>query len=120
MSKIWRGAWEGKYNRFPELTNAQIVISSPAGIALTAMQSIHLTSSEHIALTSQKQISVASEDRLIASVAKGIRAFSQKEGIKLFAGKDDVELQAQDGKLEAIARKDVQVISTEAGVELLS
>lgn len=111
---------KGKYNRFPELTNAQIVISSPAGIALTAMQSIHLTSSEHIALTSQKQVSVASEDRLIASVAKGIRAFSQKEGIKLFAGKDDVELQAQDGKLEAIARKDVQVISTEGGIEVIS
>ena len=113
-------ASEGKYNRFPELANAQIVISSPAGIALTAKQSIHLTSSEHIALTSQKQISVASEDRFIASVAKGIRAFSQKEGIKLYAGKDDVELQAQDGKLEAIARHDVQVISTEGGIEVVS
>ncbi|QLB40521.1 DUF2345 domain-containing protein [Mannheimia pernigra] len=110
----------GKYNRFSELANAQIVISSLTGIALTAKQSIHLTSTEHIALTSQKQVSVTSEDRLVASVVNGIRAFSQQDGIKLYAGKDDIELQAQDGKLEAIARQDVQVISTEGGIEIVS
>lgn len=110
----------GKYNRFSELANAQIVVSSPTGIALTAKQSIHLTSTEHIALTSQKQVSVTSEDRLVASVVNGIRAFSQQDGIKLYAGKDDIELQAQDGKLEAIARQDVQVISTEGGIEIVS
>ena len=31
-----------------------------------------------------------------------------------------MELQAQDGKLEAIARHDVQVISTEGGIEVVS
>ena len=87
---------------------------------LSASQSLHLSSHEHIALTSQKQISITSEDRFITSVVNGIRAFSQKEGIKLYAGKDDVELQAQDGKLEAIARHDVQVISTEGGIEVVS
>ena len=87
---------------------------------LSASQSLHLSSHEHIALTSQKQISITSEDRFITSVVNGIRAFSQKAGVKVYAGKDDIELQAQDGKLEAIARKDVQVISTEAGVEIVS
>ncbi|WP_420371404.1 DUF2345 domain-containing protein [Mannheimia pernigra] len=40
--------------------------------------------------------------------------------MKLYAGKDDIELQAQDGKLEAIAKQDVQVISTEGGIEIVS
>ena len=89
-------------------------------IMLSASQSLHLSSHEHIALTSQKQISITSEDRFITSVVNGIRAFSQKAGVKVYAGKDDIELQAQDGKLEAIARKDVQVISTEGGIEVVS
>ena len=87
---------------------------------MSAKQSIHLTSHEHIALTAQKQVSITSEDRFITSVVNGIRAFSQKSGVKVYAGKDDIELQAQDGKLEAIARHDVQVISTEGGVEIVS
>ena len=87
---------------------------------MTAKQSVHVASDEHIALTAQKQVIVTSEDRFVMSVVNGIRAFSQKAGVKVYAGKDDIELQAQDGRLEAIARHDVQVISTEGGVEIIS
>ena len=70
---------------------------------MTAKQSVHVASDEHIALTAQKQVIVTSEDRFVMSVVNGIRAFSQKAGVKVYAGKDDIELQAQDGRLEAIA-----------------
>lgn len=70
----------GKYSRFNELASPQIVLSSPAGIAMTAEQSVHVASDEHIALTAQKQVIVTSEDRFVMSVVNGIRAFSQKPG----------------------------------------
>lgn len=43
---------------------------------------------------------------------------AHKAGMKLFAAKDKVEIQAQDDALDAIAKKDVTVTSTEGGVEI--
>jgi type VI secretion system secreted protein VgrG len=86
---------------------------------MLAKDNIHIATDDSIALTSKKQISIASQDRFTASLAKGIRAFTQKNGIKLYAGKDDIELQAQGGKLEAIAKKDVEIISHEGILDII-
>ena len=104
---------------YPELSKPQIVITSTSGIAMLAKDNIHIVTDDSIALTSKKQISIASQDRFTASLAKGIRAFTQKNGIKLYAGKDDIELQAQGGKLEAIAKKDVEIISHEGILDII-
>lgn len=109
-----------KSGQFTELSKPQLILSSPSGIGITAKESMHLSSNEHVVLTSEQDTSVVAGSRLSVSTNTGIRVFSQSEGIKLFAGKDDVELQVQDGKLIETARDDVEVTSTEGSINLTS
>ena len=103
-----------------ELEAAQVVVGSSTGVAVVAEQSIHLNSNEHIALTSGQDVSLAVGERLFASAKQGISLFTQSKGARLFAGKDKIELQAQDGGLDAIARQNIQIISTEDKIEITS
>ena len=65
-------------------------------------------------------MSIASGERLFASTVSGISLFTQQGGARLFAGKDKVEIQEQDGALQAIARLGIQIISTEQGIEIIA
>lgn len=103
-----------------ELTNPHIAMGTTAGIAMVAQESIHLNSNQHIALTSGQDVSFATQERFFTSAGAGIRMFTQDEGMRFFAGKGNVELQAQSGTLEAIARQQIKVISTEDKIELTS
>ncbi|WP_180048074.1 MULTISPECIES: type VI secretion system Vgr family protein, partial [unclassified Acinetobacter] len=103
-----------------ELQAAQVVVGSSTGVAVVAEQSIHLNSNEQIALTSGKDVSLAVGERLFASANQGISLFTQSKGVRLFAGKDKIELQAQNGGLDAIARQNIQIISTEDKIEVTS
>ncbi|OUY05492.1 DUF2345 domain-containing protein, partial [Acinetobacter populi] len=75
---------------------------------------------EQIALSSGEDVSLAVGGRLFASSYSGISLFTQQGGARLFSGQDKVEIQAQDGELEAIARQLVQVISTESDINITS
>ena len=103
-----------------ELEAAQVVVGSSTGVAVVVEQSIHLNSNEYIALTSGQDVSLAVGERLFASAKQGISLFTQTKGARLFAGKDKIELQAQDGGLDAIARQNIQIISTEDKIEITS
>ena len=119
QSEAIRGQEASKGN-FPELTEAHVVMSSPAGVAVVAEQSIHVNSSEQIALTSGKDVSIATGERLFASASQGISLFTQSKGARLFAAQDKIEIQAQNGGIDAIARQKIQIISTESKVEVTS
>lgn len=47
-----------------------------------------------------------------------MKPLARQAGVKLFAAKGKVEIQAQDDELEALAKKDVTVTSTEGRVEI--
>uniref|UniRef100_UPI001590D5A9 DUF2345 domain-containing protein n=1 Tax=Paraburkholderia phenoliruptrix TaxID=252970 RepID=UPI001590D5A9 len=48
---------------------------------------------------------------LVASVAEKLSLFVQNAGMKLFAGKGKVEMQAQSDNIELVAQKTVKVLS---------
>ncbi|OUY08271.1 type VI secretion system Vgr family protein [Acinetobacter populi] len=106
---------EGDYK---ELSSAHVVIGTPSGVGIVAGQSIHLTSEEQIALSSGEDVSLAVGGRLFASSYSGISLFTQQGGARLFSGQDKVEIQAQDGALEMLARMGIQIISTEQGINI--
>ncbi|TDR27044.1 DUF2345 domain-containing protein, partial [Hydromonas duriensis] len=58
--------------------------------------------------------------RLAASVAKGISFFTQGGGIKLFAAKGAVEIQAQSDEMHIIAEKVMKLISTKSKIEIVA
>lgn len=119
---VGAGGGDSKENgkAHPELANPQIAISSLAGIAMTARQSIHLVSQDGFGLTTDKDISMASQHRLSVTAQQGIRNFSYSGGIRHYAHKDDIELQAQEGQLKHIARQDIHITSTEGKIHITS
>ncbi|BBG31052.1 type VI secretion system Vgr family protein [Zymobacter palmae] len=92
--------------------------ASPAGISLTTPQSTHLAQGEHLTLTSGQDTTIATGKSLLASITEKLSVFVYNAGIKLFAGKGKVEIQAQSDELALTAQKDVHVSSTQGKVEV--
>ena len=107
----------GGPENFPELSEPQIVVASPAGIALSSAEAIHLASASSTAITSTKALSIASGD-LFASVANTFRLFVHKAGMKLIAASGKVAIQAQRDELELLANKVLTLISETDWVDI--
>lgn len=95
-----------------------LLAASPAGIALSTQQSAHLGADEQVNLVSGQSTHLAAGKSLIASVAQRISLFVQNAGMKLFAAKGKVEIQAQSDNVEVTAQKTVKVLSATDKVEV--
>lgn len=95
-----------------------MLLGSPAGIALSSQKSVHMAATEQINLVSGASINLAAKKSLVASVGEKISLFAQSAGVKLFAGKGKVELQAQADNLEITADKTLKVVSTSDSVNV--
>jgi type VI secretion system secreted protein VgrG len=101
-----------------EFTAPHLVLSSPAGIAASTPESTHLQSGENVAATAGGHIALAAGKSLFASVAEKISLFAAKAGMKLFAARGKVEIQAQSDNIEVIAEQVLKLISTKANIEI--
>ncbi|WP_224419009.1 type VI secretion system tip protein TssI/VgrG, partial [Modicisalibacter sp. R2A 31.J] len=93
-------------------------LASPAGIALSTPESTHLAQGKSLSVSSGEDINLAAGRRLVAAVADKLSLFVQKAGMKLFAARGKVEIQAQSDAMELTAKKDVKITSTEGRVEI--
>ncbi|RQY30732.1 type VI secretion system tip protein VgrG [Burkholderia stagnalis] len=95
-----------------------LLAASPAGIALSTQRSVHLGADEHVNVVSGESTHIAAGKSLLASVAERISLFAQNAGIKLFAAKGKVEIQAHSDNIELTAQKTVKVVSATEKVEV--
>jgi type VI secretion system secreted protein VgrG len=65
---------------------------------------------------SQQNTDISALKRFTVAAGEAVSMLARKAGMKLFAAKGKVEIQAQDDALEAIAKKDVTVTSVEGKV----
>lgn len=103
---------------FPELTRPHLVLASAAAIAATAADNLHLASGAHLAATSGGHTSVSSGKSLLASAMDAIRLFAYNTGIRIFAAKGAVQVQAQDDMIELVAKKAIELISSTDWIRL--
>ena len=99
---------------------ALMLLASPNGIALTTPEDIVLQASQDIAESAQGSINLSAQKNIIAHAQDKVSLFAAQKGLKAFAAKGKVELQAQDDAIEAIARKVIKLISTEDKIEITS
>lgn len=99
---------------------ALMLLASPNGIALTTPEDIVLQATQDIAESAQGSINLSAQKNIIAHALDKVSLFSAQKGLKAFAAKGKVELQAQDDAIEAIARKVIKLISTEDKIEITS
>ncbi|MGV3347109.1 DUF2345 domain-containing protein, partial [Enterobacteriaceae bacterium LUAb1] len=99
-----------------ELKQSALLLSAPAGIAQTTAKSLQLSAGENITTTSGKNTDFSVLKAFTVAAGGIISLFAQKMGIKLFAAKGKVEIQAQGDELALHALKDVRISSSEGKV----
>ncbi|RQU68800.1 type VI secretion system tip protein VgrG [Burkholderia cenocepacia] len=109
------GGGTGSASAFKE---SVMLFGSPASIGLSTHQSVHVSADQHVNLVSGQSTHIAIGKSLLASVGQKLSLFVQNAGIKLFAGKGKVEIQAQSDNIEVTAQKAVKVVSATDRIEI--
>ena len=105
-------------SEFKIFQNAMMVLAAPNSIAVTTNENVYLSADKHIYETASDSIQYSTQKSLITHAQNKISLFAAQEGARLYAAKGKVEIQAQGDAADLIARKGVQVISTEDKIEI--
>ncbi|MGL4724587.1 MAG: type VI secretion system Vgr family protein [Scandinavium sp.] len=102
-----------------ELAQPGMLLNAPQGISISSPEGVRVSSgSASVGIVAQNNADISAMKRFTVAAGEAISMLARKAGMKLFAAKGKVEIQAQDDALDAIAKKDVAVTSTEGRVEI--
>ncbi|WP_426455596.1 type VI secretion system Vgr family protein [Acinetobacter sp. KB005] len=99
---------------------AVMVLSAPNSVAVASNEDIHLSADGQISQIAGDSINLSTQNNLIAHAQNKISFFAAQDGARMYAGKGKIELQAQSDGTDIIARKGIQIISTEDRIEIIS
>ena len=100
-----------------ELSAPHLLASSPAGVALASEQNMQVVARD-VALTSGQDVAVSVGQRLWATAGRGVSLFAQSLGIKAFAARGKVQVQAQSDDLEVFADQVAKFISAKKSIQI--
>ncbi|WP_081410297.1 type VI secretion system Vgr family protein [Acinetobacter gandensis] len=109
---------KGSKEKADAFKQALMILSAPNSIAVSSQEDIHLSADGQISQSAGESINLSSQKSLIAHAQSKISLFAAQEGLRAYAGKGKVEIQAQGDGADLIARKGIQIISTEDKVEI--
>lgn len=81
------------------------------GIGLTSPENIQLSSCNAATITSQANTDISSLKKITLAAGEALSFFAHKLGIKLFASKGKVEMQAQNDALELMVKDNITIAS---------
>lgn len=95
------------------------MLNAPQGVSISSPQAVRLSSgSASVGIVSQQNTDISALKRFTVAAGEAVSLLARKAGMKLFAAKGKIEIQAQDDALEATAKKDITVTSVEGRVEI--
>lgn len=100
------------------LKEAVVLASAPRGMALTSGEHLQLAAGGHLFTTAGGNADSAAGGNYTVAAGNAVSLYANTQGMKLFAGKGKVEMQAQSDALELTALKGVTISSTEDTVTL--
>lgn len=101
------------------LAQPGMVLNAPEGVSITSPRAVRIASgSASVGIMSQLNTDISTLKRFTVAAGETVSMLAQKAGIKLFAAKGKVEIQAQDDALDVMAKQDISVTSTEGKVEI--
>ncbi|SIO64448.1 type VI secretion system Vgr family protein [Paraburkholderia phenazinium] len=100
------------------LARAGVLMSAPEGIAMVSGHHLQLTSQRSLFFTAGGSMDIGVLKKLTVAAGEAVSLFAQKLGMKLFASKGKVEIQAQGDEMALAALKDVTITSTEGRLVL--
>jgi len=99
-----------------ELRKAGIVVSAPVGMALASGADLQLSAKENLIATAGGHADISVLKRFTVAAGERVSVFVQKLGIKLFAAKGKVEIQAQSDEMRLLADQNVTITSANGRV----
>ena len=111
-----RGGAQTHDNPSPEMTRPDLLLASAAGLATTAADSTHMASANDHAITAGRDYSLLAGRSYHASVRGSISLFAYQDGMKFYAAKGKVEIQAQGDQMALAALKDITISSTDGKI----
>ncbi|WP_157661724.1 DUF2345 domain-containing protein, partial [Burkholderia ubonensis] len=95
-----------------------LLASAPASLGLVSGAGVQLAAQQSISAVAGKNADISVMQRFTAAAGELVSLFAQKLGIKIFAAKGPVELQAQSDAMSLVADKDVTVSSVNGAVRI--
>ncbi|WP_081870094.1 type VI secretion system Vgr family protein [Dyella japonica] len=95
-----------------DLKEAVMLFSASSSIALTTPESIQHSAGKHLTFTAGENADVGVLKKFTVAAGEAISLLAQKMGIKLFAAKGQVDIQAQNDELALAALKDLTITSS--------
>jgi type VI secretion system secreted protein VgrG len=103
---------------FDGLKKPGLLMSTPASAAIVAGGGVQLSAQDSISTVAGKNADFSVLKRFTVAAGEKVSLFAQKLGVKIFAGKGPVEIQAQRDAMSLIADKDVNVASVNGKVKV--
>lgn len=100
-------------NTLKDLKRAGILVSAPAGMGLVSGDDLQTSAAGNLFATAGGNADFGVLKKFTVAAGQAISLFAQKLGIKIFAAKGKVELEAQEDGMALSALKDVTITSTD-------
>ena len=105
-------------NTLTELSESGIVGYAQEGIGLTSPKNIQLSTGKNISIIAENNTEISVIKKITLAAGEALSFFAHKMGIKLFASKGKVEIQAQNDELSLMAKDEIQINSVDNSVTL--
>ncbi|RYG08555.1 MAG: DUF2345 domain-containing protein, partial [Burkholderiales bacterium] len=92
-----------------EMSRPHVLLASTAGVQTTARGDTHQASGGHHIITAGAHASTVAGKSFLVSAAEAVRLFARNAGMRFFAARGDVQVQAQAGNVELRARKTIRL-----------
>ncbi|MEZ0601033.1 type VI secretion system Vgr family protein [Paraburkholderia sp. IW21] len=99
-----------------QLRSAGLIASAPGGIALVTPRSVQQAAGENVMLTAGRHVDVSAVKRFTLAAGELISLCAHKLGLKIFAARGKVEIQAQSDALDLFADQQLRVASASQDV----
>ena len=96
-----------------DLTQAAILLSAPKGVAIASGEHLQLAASKNLIANAGNHADIGVVKNMFIGVGQALSVFVRKAGIKLFANKGAISVQAQNDLMELLAQKSIEITSTE-------
>jgi type VI secretion system secreted protein VgrG len=100
------------------LQKAVLLLSAPQGVALTSGGHLQLAAQDNLMLNAGGAADISVVKKLFMGIGQGLSVFVRKLGIKLIANQGPVSIQAQNDRLELLARQGLNITSTEDEIHI--
>jgi type VI secretion system secreted protein VgrG len=101
-----------------QLKGAGLLASAPAGIGLVTPKNIQLSAGNTLTATAGKNVDMTIFKRLTVAAGEAISLFAQKAGMKIFAARGMLDIQAQTDVMRLQSDKTMNINSVSADIVL--